>query len=335
MVAESVLVELPGDKLYPEECRIQTFTYSDAIAISLLRKTQDVRKLFEVLDRRMNLNVQDLTLQDFWFILYWHRINSYSSFPIKLPWTCHHCKTKNYDELRGSDLIIEDLDPEYHHGITLNFNSVGPVKLRLKLVKDEIESERYLRDQGLKDQDFALEETLDACMLEPNGGNLSERISLLQEMNSDDHFLLKAFESEFNYGVQKYSKFTCENESCKEVVKVHYEFDLTNFFPSFQDKSDVRSRILSSKTSGTTNRKSSGNGSNEDDLYKRDSYQESETTQRETRSDEVPNKSPKVSQEVLEITPEELNRLIRDGVKQATGQSEDPLVPLEDLVKDR
>ena len=48
MATEPVVVELPGDRLYPEDCRIQTFTYGDASALSLLPKTQDTQKLFEV-----------------------------------------------------------------------------------------------------------------------------------------------------------------------------------------------------------------------------------------------------------------------------------------------
>ena len=87
MVKQDALVELPGDRLYSEECKIETFTYRDASTVSLLAETQDSQKLFEVIDQRITLDVGDLTLQDFWFIMHWQRINSYSSFPSRVPWT--------------------------------------------------------------------------------------------------------------------------------------------------------------------------------------------------------------------------------------------------------
>ena len=74
---DAVKVELPGNWLYPDDCFVQTFSLADASALSLLPKTQDVRKVFDIMDRKINLDVKKLTLQDFWFLLYWQRINSY------------------------------------------------------------------------------------------------------------------------------------------------------------------------------------------------------------------------------------------------------------------
>ena len=99
---DAVKVELPGDRLYSDDCYVTTFSLADASALSLLPKTQDTRTIFEIMDRRINLDVKKLTLQDFWFLLYWQRINSYLTFPIKLPWKCPHCKTKNQDELTAA-----------------------------------------------------------------------------------------------------------------------------------------------------------------------------------------------------------------------------------------
>ncbi|NNK83721.1 MAG: hypothetical protein HKO92_11410 [Flavobacteriaceae bacterium] len=335
MTTELVRVELPGDRLYIDECRIQTFTYGDASALSLLPKTQDTQKLFEVIGRRINIPVKLLTLQDFWFIMYWQRINSYSHFPVKLPWTCPHCKTKNTDELTGSCLEINDLDDDYYHGIELDFPDIGPLKLRLKLVGDEIEAKRYIRENKINDIDGEIfEELLTACMLEPNGGSLSDRYNLVRQMSSNDQFLLKAFEAEFDYGVQSYSEFTCENEKCREVAKVSFTFDLANFFPSVQDKSNVRSRILSRKAPAPANRDNKRHGFDESSVHQGSPHKESKNNERKTET----NESPSNGQEKIELTPEELQRLINEGVDNAIKDSMQEIeasTSLDDLTANR
>lgn len=333
MVADSVLVELPGDRLYPEECRLQTFTFGDASTLSLLPKTQDTRKLFNIVDKRMNFDVKLLTLKDFWFILYWERINSYSSFPVKLPWTCSLCEHKNYDELSGSDLIIDDVDPEYHHGMELDFPDSGPLKLRLKTVGDELNALKYIREKQAKDVDEEFfDALLTAGMLEYNGGTLEERVNKVINMSSDDQFLIRAFENEFDYGVKDYSNFTCEG--CKEVVKVRYKFDLTNFFPSIQDQPDVRSRILSSKASVSTTELDRGRGSDEVDLHKGDARKKSKSSTGETKSNESSDASQE-KQEKIELTPEELQIMIQKGIEEATTKTEDKYSTLDEVTKGR
>lgn len=321
MATEALLVSLPGDRLYPEECRIQTFTYGDASTLSLLPKTQDTTKLFEVIGRRLSIDVKMLTLQDFWFILYWQRINSYSSFPVKLPWTCPHCKTKNIDELTGSKLIINDLDPDYTHGMEVEFPDLGVLKFRLKLVGDELLIKKYLRENDLTDSTPELfDELLTACMLDLNGGSLEERLHLVQNMSAQDQFILKALENEFDYGVKNYADFTCENDKCKEVVKVNYQFDLASFFPSFQDKSDVRSRVLLRKTAKPADREPSRHGSNEIDLYQGSPCEELKGTSGQTESSPISNE---LQEKKIEMTASELHRLIQEGIAKSQGKGEE------------
>ena len=330
MPNEPMLVELPGSALYNEDCRIQPFTYGDASALSLLSKTNDPDTLFNVVNKRVNINVNELTIQDFWFILYWQRINSYSSFPVKLPWTCNHCQHKNLNELSGSSLIIEDLNPDYYHGIEVDFPDSGVLKVRLKLIGDERELKKYMRKEKIEDPTGEIYETLlTACMLEGNGGSLKERYELVKNMSADDQFTLKGIEDYFDYGVKDYSEFTCEN--CKEVVKVGYELDLTSFFPSVQDKPDVGSRILFSKTSKSTNRQSTRRGSNEGDVHSPDTHESPENTKRKKKPTTSQTTSTK-SQEI-KYTSEDLQKMLTKGLQEAL---ESPNVgTLEELTKDR
>lgn len=332
-MTESALVELPGDRLYSEDCRIQTFTYGDATSLSLIPKTQDTKKLFDIIDNRISLDVRQLTLQDLWFILYWQRINSYSSFPVKLPWKCNHCGHKNYHELRGSDLVIDDLDPEYYHGMTLDFPDAGALSLRLKLVGDELDVKKYIRDKGLTDiTEEQFDAFLTACMLEPNGGTLEERIKLVESMTAGDQFLMKAFEDQFDYGVQSHTNYACEE--CEEVVKVRYQFDLTNFFPSLQDKPDVRSRILSSKTSVSAPGSNREDGLDEADIHQGDARQELKSSTGETEPDASSDQGEVIKKEKIEVSPEELKRMIQEGINSVT-QPETEYGSLDDITGNR
>lgn len=329
-----ILVGLPGGDLYREECRLQTLTYGDATAINLISKSKDVQKLFEVLNNRASLNVYDLTLPDFKFLLFWQRINSYSTFPMNIHWKCSQkgCEQKNNDELTGPKLVITDIDPDYDHGMTLDFPDSGPLRLRLKLVKDEIASKQYLIKNRIQDKDGELlEEVLTACMLELNGGTLEERILQVREMSADDQFLLKSFESEFDYGVQNYAEFTCEK--CKEVAKIGYEFDLANFFPSIQDRTNVRSRIIPSSSAPTA-----------DSLPPRDRLCEAHPHQehshdapQEAQGTQGPSTSPAQEQKKEEITmsPEDLSKLIADAVQSATSPLEEEIGNIDQIVQDR
>ena len=324
-----MLVELPGGFLYPEECRIQPFTYGDASALSLLGRTNDPETLFKIIDKRVNLDVNSLTIQDFWYILYWQRINSYSTFPVKLPWTCNHCEHKNLNEVTGSSLIINDLDNKYYHGIEVDFPDSGVLKVRLKLIGDEIKLKKYMRTEKIEDPTGEIYETLlTACMLEHNGGTLKERYNTVKGMSADDQFTLKGVEDYFEYGVKDYSEFTCEN--CKEVVKVGYELDLTSFFPSVQDKSSVGSRILFSKASVPADSHFTGNGLDESDVHSKDTHEPSKSPKREEKPTPTKNESEKVV-----YTQEDLQRMLTSGLQEALSAPDHVEKSLEELTKDR
>jgi hypothetical protein len=130
---------------------------------------------------------------------------------------------------------------------------------------------------------------------------------------------LSSFDEEFNYGVQNYSEFVCENEKCKEVAKVRYSFDLARFFPSLQDKSNVRSRILPRKTSKSTDSKPPRHGLNESNPHEGHSHKELKEAPREAESVE----SPDEGEEKVALTPEELQRMIEVGVQRALSGEED------------
>jgi len=289
MTGTPIRVELPGDHLY-DECYATTFTLGDAEALSIVQKTGDTKQLYEVIDKRLNLSVYELTLQDLWYLLHWQRINSYPKYPLSIPWDCPNCEHSNRHELRGSNLDIKDIDPDYEHGVTVDFPSAGELQVRLPLVGDENTAKAYLRKLRIKDADPALyKQILIACTLEPSGGTLDDRVKLVDSMDADDHIVYKGFEQLLDYGVQRAAKFTCDN--CKEESKVKFRFDLTTFFPRVSHTDDIRSRILLRKA--PANNEDTGGGSREADLHAGDAHEESEGTETEARPSKGTNRGQK------------------------------------------
>lgn len=285
MLSSSVKVDLPGSALY-DECYLQTFTLGDAEILPIVQKTGDTKQLYELINSRLNLSVYDLTLQDLWFILHWQRINSYPNYPMNLPWDCPNCSHSNVNELSGSSLVIDDLDPKYKHGITVDLPSIGKTKLRLPLVKDEEVAKRYLRDLRITNPDPKLfKEVLRACLLEPNGGTLDDNLKLVQtKLTADDGFVINGFEQYFEYGVKDFAKFTCQG--CGEVSKVRFKFDLTTFFPRVSHSSDIRARILFSETPEPANRESEHNGLGESSLHSEAPLESFKTTEGQAGTNE-------------------------------------------------
>lgn len=275
MAETPIKVELPGERLYSEECYIQTFTLNDARSLFTISKTTDIKQLFKLIDKRINLEVKKLTIQDLWYIFYWQRINSYPNYPMRIPWECPECSHKNSNILSADKLIIEDLDPEYEHGVEFNFPSARDkdgsplyLPLRLQLVGDELEAETFLKSHlGIpKPNQDELQNALLACMLEPTGESLADRYDWVVNVlrSADDIMALKSFEDHFNYGVINHADFECEE--CKEEARVSFNFDLANFFPTVRDSINIQSRILPRKKSKSTDKGLGRSGSGEIDL---------------------------------------------------------------------
>lgn len=303
MASSPIKADLPGKDLYPEDCYIQTFTLGDAESLSIIQKTADTKQLYELINKRINLSVSSLTLQDLWFILHWQRINSYPSYPINLPWQCPNCEHENHDQLSGSALVIDDLNPQYKHGLEVLLSNGEKLKLRLPLVGDEEVAKKYLKDIKISNPDPKFfKEILLSCMLEPNGTSIDERVKKVQGLSADDQFLIRGFEQYFEYGVKDFAKFTCEG--CGEVSKVRFSFDLTTFFPRVSHTPNIRSRILFCETPESTDRESERNGSRESDLHKGTTHTALEGSKAETRSNE--------SQNVNEVKIANLDDIIQD-----------------------
>lgn len=104
---------------------VRPFNNEDVLKIYDARAEESFRMLAEVLGATLSdISVWDLTIGDFWFLMYWHRIHSYPKSPFIVDWTCthdDHFKLIRQDKasvdtlqqqmvLKSSDLQVKELD---------------------------------------------------------------------------------------------------------------------------------------------------------------------------------------------------------------------------------
>lgn len=272
---EAQLVELPGGRLYKDSVYLEPLRHGDIKEIFIIAKNNDERRMVSLLKRRIHgVDIKDVTPQDMWFVMYWQRINSYPSNPMRIKWKCQHCGNITTSPLHSSNLSIKDLDAEYQDGLGLQLPSreragASPVYLRLNRVGDDTSVRKYYSDNNLFPDDGDLKEGLMACMLEPTGGSFEERMKLVKTLNADDMFIIQEFENTFDYGVEPFGKFKCSKGECGEEGNVSFQFTLASFFPPLSDDGSIRTRILPARAPGSAINPDRRPGLFENDVLKR------------------------------------------------------------------
>jgi len=239
--------DLPGQTMYQDDTYFTTFTVGDVKSIYNIAASNDERQLAAIIDKHINRKVNDLTLHDFNFCMYWHRINSYPRSPMRINWNCPHCTQANSSPLENASLVINNVDREYFHGIEVPLPSLeNPIGMRLQLVGDDQAARLFLRDKKrlFTPSTGQLREGLMALLISPSYPEIDKAYdAITKEFYPDDLFMIQTFEETFAYGVQEFASFKCK--SCGRESSVNFTFNLTSFFPQDHDRRDLRDKILS------------------------------------------------------------------------------------------
>lgn len=76
-----------------KDIQVRRFNVQEIRAIVRARTSGSMRHLIRALDATITRPVTDLTVGDFWYLMYWHRLNSYKKTPFTIHWHCddeHH-----------------------------------------------------------------------------------------------------------------------------------------------------------------------------------------------------------------------------------------------------
>ena len=94
-----------GFVFYPfKECLIRKISIQDHFNITYAMNTNNITNMIDAIGATLDqsIDIRDLTIPDFFHILYWHRFNSYSSVPMSITWTSKYGNKNIYKVTESS-----------------------------------------------------------------------------------------------------------------------------------------------------------------------------------------------------------------------------------------
>ena len=206
---------------------------------SLLYTAETVSSVLSTPEGHANLAFQ-LTVPDFYYILYWLRINSYTKTSYLHTSSCtneQHLKdvvagTKLVESLKHTEIIKKGVLEETFLTTVPDLSQFTlecqGVELKVATMKDAIEMTDH---PNFIDADFRfLAEK--ACYIRPIGNDrmsLVERCNIVMEMSAEDIETILAYEKAITeYGVKETLRVTCKG--CGTVRKDTVVIDVNSFF---------------------------------------------------------------------------------------------------------
>ena len=136
-------VWLPSEFVsYPwKDLQVRRFNIDEIRAVVRSRTSGNLRHLIRAVDGTLSRPITDLTVGDFWYLMYWHRLNSYKKSPFTIQWVCDdddHLKRVGGQDLAEGE---EPLAPE-----TLrNLLTVNKSNLKTQSIDKEKYAELHAR----------------------------------------------------------------------------------------------------------------------------------------------------------------------------------------------
>jgi len=237
-------IELPGHAFYKEEMTGRTLTELEVKKLAALTHGDNIKGIVQLLNDAVSNDLFELYTDDFWYLMWWLRVQTFPSYPIVVPWTCK-CGAENKSDLTADKLKYIDIPEEFnplHAQVRLSNGEL--ISIRPQKVKDEFDVDAYLKQRMIKDPDRSIKGVLLdlACLGE--GKTIDDLYKSYKAGNfsTEDFFTIQGFKTLYTWGVNKIADFSCYK--CKEGVSVEYEVTLTNFFPDILHREYLKQRIL-------------------------------------------------------------------------------------------
>lgn len=100
--------KMPSGNVVYDDVLLKTLDVSTLKKVSAAISAKDFTLLLDALDSRISMDIRDLTVPDFYFFMYWQRLNSYPRSPHMVPWTSKY-GNKNITRVTMTDLTIKEL----------------------------------------------------------------------------------------------------------------------------------------------------------------------------------------------------------------------------------
>jgi hypothetical protein len=202
------------------------------------------RLLGEAVGHCIDRSPFELTVGDFWYLMYWLRINSYPKAPYEIRWTCmedEHLQAVQKREKTGASLnnveVItrtkitqKNLDAEACLKLIEDAAEMG-MSLSIPTFGDFVHSSEIraeLNDALSPDDEWML--PFASCLDKTHGETLIDRFRWLTEEGSPDMmFILEKFMQTSDHGVIE--KVNAKCTGCGKSTELPMSVDLLSFFP--------------------------------------------------------------------------------------------------------
>lgn len=251
MALEYFAIDLPGKILYPEEFNVKVrkiTAIEQKYLMSLGKKQQKTTKeYFDFVKKLLEFDnpkytFEDLFAYDVRYLLYQIRFLTYPKFPIKVYFTCgnilddsdpekiKYCQKEIIYDITPDKQVIPTPDdiPGFSDVITLE--NLGDVKIRNKIMRDDISIDSFIRNNKLDPNDADLKLLLlDLCLIS-NGKPLSEMYRLTEEgtITANDIVNVEEWFSTNVWGIKEEVTIKCPE--CGKEESREYYLSLEDFF---------------------------------------------------------------------------------------------------------
>jgi hypothetical protein len=228
-----------------KELWVRPFTPNEARLLHMARVSGNLMYLVSAIDACLSQPISRLIIEDFEFILYWLRLNSYPSKPFSVTWTCDNaleyedietpsgsCMKENITVINRSNMNVVYLDQNYKvpKGMTFPtmgiFNEVWSLKKALEGLDENDLNYEQSRDDILGDIYL-----MNIAQWIDQGLTAQEKLQILKD-SSDLAFQEKleaAIDEIPDFGVSESLDVQCEE--CGGVTKRRLRVDYLTFFP--------------------------------------------------------------------------------------------------------
>ena len=200
---------------------MRSFKVPELLLISRAVGEKNQLPIIQAIGNTIDVDVDSLTIPDFYNLFYWQRFDSYLKTPFYIEWVCKNvvsgtiCGTENRERVSKSNLIVHYL------------KDCGDIKLGTGIDWPRVSILKSLDD---KERDDPLGSMYSVAMWVADGSTIDEKMDIL--INSPD---LELYEDAvhasrtFKYGVNEFVNTKCGGCGVKGYNKL--SFDATTFLP--------------------------------------------------------------------------------------------------------
>ena len=215
------------------EVNIRPFLVSELKLLSRAATLKDVTGVIKAVNMTIDVPVERLTIDDYFYILMWHKLHSYPKTPLSVAWECINKVPKNDEGFIVTDGTHTKIEPcKSPNAILVNQADIDIVFLeeepvigadfdypRVNLLPELI----AVRDEP--DYKFII----NALKWIKHGNSLQEKIEFLESMASTEHLAeAEILNKTVVHGVRQYVTIKCS--SCGAKSRKGLVLDPVNFF---------------------------------------------------------------------------------------------------------